>query len=245
LLLPPPVATVHGEESRWLRTLAAKRAVALGAYGAILTGTVIGAAVYDPRLAVAVLVAGIAFVRRRRGLARRYRNVMQGAAGERDTATMLALLPAGFAVVNDLAFSRFNVDHVVIGPTGVWAVETKSHPGLVEEQADGVRLNGRPMYRDPRRQARAGAAAIAELLQRETGRRWWVEALVCFPHATVVANGSAADARVVNARQLLTRLRLAPTMLAADERDRIVGVLIRRRTQDDRRGAFFHLPAVR
>jgi len=81
------------------------------------------------------------------------------------------------------------------------------------------------MYRDPRRQARACAADIAELLERETGRRWWVEALVCFPNATVTANGNLAEARVVGTGQLLARLRLAPTQLATHERDRIIAAL--------------------
>ena len=219
------VATVHEEENGWLRRLVARRTAALGAYGAILTGAVIGAALYDARLAVAVLVSGIAFARRRRGLARRYRHATQGAAGELETATILALLPAGFTVVNDVAFSGFNVDHVVVGPTGVWAVETKSHAGAVEEHVNGVWLNGRPMYRDPRRQARGGAAAIAQLIARETGRRWWVEALVCFPNATVAANGNTPDACVVGTGQLLARLRLAPTRLGTHERDRIIAAL--------------------
>jgi len=99
LLFLNRVATVHEEDNGWLRRLVARRTAALGAYGAILTGAVIGAALYDARLAVAVLVSGIAFVRRRRGLARRYRHATQGAAGELETATILALLPAGFTVV--------------------------------------------------------------------------------------------------------------------------------------------------
>jgi hypothetical protein len=218
------VATVHGEHSPWLHALVAKRSAWLAAYSAVLAGTVIGLAVYDPRLAIAVLVAGIAFARRRRGLARRYRHATH-AAGELETAKMLALLPASFTVVNDLAFAGFNVDHVVIGPTGVWGIETKSHPGLVEEHADSVWLNGRPMYRDPRRQARGGAAAIAELLERETGVRYWIEALVCFPQATVTANGHPAEACVVGGGQLLARLRLAPARLGPEERERIVVAL--------------------
>lgn len=221
------VATVHGEDNAWLGTLAAKRRAALGAYGALLTGTVIGTAVYDARLALGVLVAGIAFARRRRGLIQRYRHATQGAAGELATATTLALLPASFTVVNDLAFNGFNVDHVVVGPTGVWAVETKSHMGIVEEHEDGVCIDGRAMYRDPRRQARGGAATIAELLERETGRRWWVEALVCLPNATVTFNGHQTEARVVGTAQLLARLRLAPTRLGPEQRDRIVAALKR------------------
>jgi hypothetical protein len=219
------VATVHGEHSPWLHALVAKRSAWLAAYSAVLAGTVIGLAVYDPRLSVAILVAGLAFAGRRRGLARRYRHATQGAAGELETANMLALLPASFTVVNDLAFPGFNVDHVVVGATGVWAVETKSHPGFVEEHADSVWLNGRPMYRDPRRQARGGAAAIAELLERETGVRYWIEALVCFPQATVTANGHPAEACVVGGGQLLARLRLAPARLGPAERERIVVAL--------------------
>lgn len=225
LALSCRAATVHGEESVWLRALVGRRVVALGAYSAVLAGVVIGLAVYDGRLAVAVLVAGMAFARRRTGLVRRLRYATQGMAGELETAKMLALLPAGFTVLNDLAFSGFNVDHVVVGPSGVWAVETKSQPGVVEERADGVRLNGRPMHHDPRRQARGCAATVAELLERETGRRWWVEALVYFPNAIVTGNESQAEARIVGRGQLLGRLRLAPKRLVGDERDRLVSAL--------------------
>jgi hypothetical protein len=228
-----PVATVHGEENAWLRALVAKRATALAIYGGVLIVAVIGLAVHDGRLAIAVLVAALVFARKRGGLARRYRYATDGAAGELETAKMLALLPAGFTVVNDLEFQGFNVDHVVVGPTGVWVVETKSHAGVVEERADGVLLNGRAMFRDPRRQARACAADIAKLIERVTGRRRWIGALVCFPNATVTTKVSPADVSVVGGGQLLTRLRLGPSDLRQDERDRIVAVL----KQAKRRGA--------
>ena len=219
------MATVHGGESEWLRRLVAKRAVALGTYGGLLLTATIVLATYDARLAVALLVAGIAFAYGRQGVARRYRHAYDGAAGERETAKRLAFLPASFTVVNDLSFSGFNVDHVVVGPTGVWAIETKSQTGSVEERGDDMWRNGRPMYRDPRRQARGEAAAIAELLEREMGKRYWIEALVCFPNATVIATGSHAKAGVVGRGWLLTHLRLAPAVLRRTERNRIVEVL--------------------
>ena len=219
------VATVHGQESAWLRHLVAKRTVALSAYSVILVAAVIAVAPHDARLAAVLFVAGLAFARARGGIARRYRHATQGAAGELETAKVLALLPASFTVLNDFPLSGFNVDHVVVGPTGVWAIETKSQPGHVEEREDSVWLNGRPMYRDPRRQARGGAAAIAELVERKTGKRCWVEALVCFPNATVTANGNQAEARVVERGRLLMCLRLSPMSLARDERDRIAEVL--------------------
>src|SRR4029453_4049075 len=94
-------------------------------------------------------------------------------------------------------FSNVNVDHVVVGPSGVWTLETQANPGLVQERAGRVGLNGAPMYPHPRRQARAGAAAVAELLERETGARWWVEGLVMFPNATVQVSRNLPVPRVV------------------------------------------------
>jgi len=128
------MATVHGEESEWLRRLVAKRAAALVTYGGLLLTATIVVATYDTRLAIALLVAGIALAHGHQGVARRYRDASQGAAGERETAKRLALLPASFTVLNDLTFSGFNVDHVVVGPTGVWAIETKSQTGTDHER---------------------------------------------------------------------------------------------------------------
>jgi hypothetical protein len=57
-----------------------------------------------------------------------------GAEGEELTAAQLAPLEAkGFVVLHDLRLpgSRANIDHVVIGPTGVFTIETKNYSGTV------------------------------------------------------------------------------------------------------------------
>ena len=53
----------------------------------------------------------------------------RGAAGEAATAELLARLPRRFVVLHDLRIpgGRANVDHLVIGPTGVWVVDSKSY----------------------------------------------------------------------------------------------------------------------
>jgi hypothetical protein len=139
-----------------------------------------------------------------------------------NTRAMLARLPHDFTVFDDLTFASVNVDHVVVGPSGVWAMETQANPGFVQERGGSVWLDGTPMGKDPRRRARAGAAAVAELLERETGERWWVEGLVCFPNATVAVSENLPVPRVVSAEQLLSRLHLAPAPLCPDEQERLV-----------------------
>ncbi|PTY04898.1 hypothetical protein DB347_19585 [Opitutaceae bacterium EW11] len=47
--------------------------------------------------------------------------------GERAVAEELSqLLASGFHVFHDLVFENYNVDHVIVGPTGVFVVETKT-----------------------------------------------------------------------------------------------------------------------
>ena len=54
---------------------------------------------------------------------------LRGAEGERATAAMLDRLPARkWAVLHDLSLpgSRANVDHLVIGRTGAWVIDSKT-----------------------------------------------------------------------------------------------------------------------
>jgi hypothetical protein len=50
-----------------------------------------------------------------------------GFTGERVVGEELnQLLGSGFRVFHDVPFERFNIDHVLVGPPGMYAVETKS-----------------------------------------------------------------------------------------------------------------------
>jgi hypothetical protein len=215
-------------------TIRRRRNGSIAAYGLVLAGGVVVGAVWGMRAGLATLLVGLAFQAALGRLGRGGRRIAAGGKHQAETAetlvkladantrAALAQLPAGFTVLTNLNFPTVNVDHVVVGPSGVWAMETQAESGFVEERAGSVWLNGRPMYRDPRRQARAAAAAVAELLERETGARWWVEGLVFFPNATV-RNQPAS--RVVGSPQLLSRLHLAAAPLDTDEQSRLLRAL--------------------
>lgn len=62
-----------------------------------------------------------------RGILRELGALRLGWEGEVATAEELnKLMRDGFEVFHDLPCERFNIDHVVVGPTGVFAVETKT-----------------------------------------------------------------------------------------------------------------------
>ena len=57
---------------------------------------------------------------------------LRGAEGEEAVGAILESLTAeGWQVIHDVTFGRGNIDHVVVGPGGVFAVETKSHGGRI------------------------------------------------------------------------------------------------------------------
>jgi hypothetical protein len=70
----------------------------------------------------------------------------RGAAGEQRTAQLLAPLERrGWAVLHDLAIpgSTANLDHLVIGPDGVVAIDSKQYRGQLHVDRDGMVWHGR------------------------------------------------------------------------------------------------------
>jgi hypothetical protein len=118
----------------------------------------------------------------------RLRALRQGIEGEKAVGQFLERMRAtGYQVFHDIVAPGFNVDHVLIGPAGVFTVETKtwSKPPRGEARIifDGERLlaANRSPDRDPIIQARAQAAWLRNLLAESTGRKFDVLPVVLFP----------------------------------------------------------------
>jgi hypothetical protein len=89
---------------------------------------------------------------------------LRGAAGEVATATLLERLPAGeWAVLHDLAVpaSRANIDHLAIGPNGVWVIDTKATRGRARRGVTGLWLGSRRLDTGP---VRFEAQVVADRL---------------------------------------------------------------------------------
>jgi hypothetical protein len=134
-----------------------------------------------------------------------------------ETARLLEELPRTFTVFHNVSISELKVDHIVVGPSGVWAIMSLADRGDVEECEDGVRIAGRSMPFDPRRDIGSTAESLVELLRSLTGTPHWVEPLVCLPRATVRTKSSPEDACVVGKRHLLPRLTRKMQRLGAPQ----------------------------
>jgi hypothetical protein len=128
----------------WTRTLPWRVAVILGmgVGGGVLGG--LFASRQGLVLSVLVTVAAAWMLRFQSSPdARAWR---RGAAGERRTARVLAALERhGWAVLHDLALpgSRANIDHLVIGPGGVFVIDSKQYRGRLQLDRFGRLWHGR------------------------------------------------------------------------------------------------------
>jgi Nuclease-related domain len=133
------------------------------------------------------LALGLLFVLER--LAGKGRNLdpehlRRGIRGEEAVADVLAALPSSYWVLHGVWTGHGDVDHVVIGPTGVFALETKAWEGRFYRSRGHLHYNGKPAEH-VLRQARGAAGQVRQLLL-EAGIDEWVEAVV------VAARGSVS-----------------------------------------------------
>ncbi|HKI70017.1 MAG TPA: nuclease-related domain-containing protein, partial [Verrucomicrobiae bacterium] len=69
---------------------------------------------------------------------------LKGPVGEMVVTHCLADLPDDYVVINHLATLHGTLDHVVIGPTGVYIIETRNWRGLITADGHGdILVNGR------------------------------------------------------------------------------------------------------
>jgi hypothetical protein len=127
------------ELAAWTRSLA-WRAPLVGAAG--ITGDVLAAQAGLPRAGLAGLAAAVLVGWRLRFRpSDQARTWQRGGQGERHTARLLHRLTRdGYVVFHDLAVpgSDANVDHLVIGRSGVFVIDSKQWTGEVRQGADGL-----------------------------------------------------------------------------------------------------------
>lgn len=127
-----------------------------------------------------------------------------GFKGERVVAEELnQLLSQGWRVFHDVPFPGFNVDHVAVGPVGVFAIETKArrkwrnrktvHPPHIVKW-DGAMLTwpSGAKNQDGVDQAERNAATVAEFLSRSTGEPVQCKPVLTFPGWWVEVGGRGA-----------------------------------------------------
>jgi hypothetical protein len=140
---------------------------------------------------------------------RDYDSWAQGAEGEETVGKILeGLHEEGWCVIHDVSFGRGNIDHIVVGPGGIFTIETKSRASKVW-----------PDHLDPKMLAQAYAEkkTLEEVTQMD------VQALLVFSRAYIVGKGIAWRRGVVilSSRSLAWFFSKQPPVISAERAEEI------------------------
>jgi hypothetical protein len=142
-----------------------------------------------------------------------------GARGEEWTARMLdPLAERGFVIFHDrrIPGSKANIDHIAVGPSGVFVIETKNIAGRMRIDGPDMRIAGRRVraVEEVRREASAVANALGARLE---AHGLSVVPVICAHRAELPIFTNRVDGvRVVDGKGLVRLLTTSATMLAPD-----------------------------
>jgi hypothetical protein len=146
-----------------------------------------------------------------------------GADGERIVAGILAQLDRRWRAIHAVPVGNrgTDIDHVLIGPGGVYTLNAKHHPrGNVWVGGEHVRVNGHPVRYV--RNARFEGERAARLLSAAARRPVSVLPFVVIVGARELTVSEQPEGVVlVEARRLLRHFRGQPELLSADAIDQI------------------------
>jgi len=139
-----------------------------------------------------------------RSFKRDYDSWAQGAEGEEVVGRILEGLAAkGWHVIHDVSFGRGNIDHIVVGPGGIYTIETKSRAGKIWLEHLDPKMLGQ-------------AYAEKKTLEKITGME--VKALLVFSQAYIVDKVPAwqRGVGIVPARMLAGFFARRKTVMSAE-----------------------------
>ncbi|MFF2488033.1 nuclease-related domain-containing protein [Microbacterium sp. NPDC058062] len=115
----------------------------------------------------------------------------RGAVGEELLARRLTCLPDSFRVLHDrrIRGTRANIDHIVIGPTGIWVIDAKRYlgkrpalrveSGIIRPRVESLRIGGRDgtkLVQGVQSQVERVTATLGEAAPPVTGVLCFIEA---------------------------------------------------------------------
>jgi len=216
------MAKVLGESGRYVSQEAGKRetrmfilTLVLCCVIAWISGFLFGFLFLKASHWVSLLISGVALLaisalgwwgnRQLEELSKQRKDMRKGAAGEISVGNRLANFPDAFRVLNDLTTPFGNLDHVVVGPTGVFVLDTKNWRGVVSADGRGELLcNGMPTDKPYVRHFTARVMDVKEKVKfLAQGLDPFFQPVFVFPSARVDANwGTTKSVHCIRDEQL-------------------------------------------
>jgi hypothetical protein len=129
----------------------------------------------------------------------------------------------GYKIYNDIVGGSFNVDHIIVGPAGVFTIETKTYRKQIGANAqisyDGnkIEINGVICSKDPIKQAKGQMYWLEGFLRNSAKINAKVKPVVIFPGWYINSINNNAEVWVLNEKVLPIFLKKLPIILNQDQ----------------------------
>ena len=220
------MAKIHGIPGEWARvkgTVAGLWPLFLGVFAAGASVTLIAC---RPLFGSTVFVCALLWIiwSLMAGL-RRVESFYKGARGEEKVSGILENLPDSYHVFNDFTVGRNHIDHVVAGPGGVFAIETKFWNGKVTVEDGHILLDGQLPDRSPLNQAIREATLVRNALV-SAGWNGIVTPVVAFASDSFDAHrANLRGTIVINSNELKKSFETDRVVIPPAELDRLVSLM--------------------
>lgn len=220
------MAKIHGIPGEWARvkgTVAGLWPLFLGVFAAGCASVLIAT---SPLIGATALVCALLWIiwSLMAGL-RRVESFYKGARGEEKVSGILESLPDSYHVFNDFTVGRNHIDHVVAGPGGVFAIETKFWNGKVTVEDGHVLVDGQLPDRSPLNQAIREAAIVRNALVA-AGWNGLVTPVVAFASDSFDAHrANLKGTIIINSNELRSSFDTDRVVIPPTELDRLVSLM--------------------
>lgn len=148
----------------------------------------------------------------------------KGARGEEMTAGELARLPGDWTIFNGVMLpDKSDVDHIAVGPQGVFVIETKHWRGAITVQNGEILADGRAIRKSPIVQLRHLLTRLSAAIPLPAGQ---LRGVLCFAGYQFAEGAVQSDELTVCSHLgLADMLTAGPAVLDAAARNRIISRL--------------------
>lgn len=220
------MAKIHGIPGEWARV----KGTVVGLWplflGVFVAGAALATIFVAPLWGASLLVAALVYIiwSLMMGL-KRIESFFKGARGEEKVAGILETLPESYHVFNDFPAGRTRVDHVVVGPGGVFSIETKFWRGRVTIEDGHVLLDGQLPDRSPVAQAVKEATLVRNTLAA-AGWDGQVVPVLAFASDSFKAHRANLNGTIViNSSELKSGFASDRVVIHPVELERLIGLM--------------------
>ncbi|MFA5714495.1 MAG: nuclease-related domain-containing protein [Candidatus Paceibacterota bacterium] len=119
-----------------------------------------------------------------KGKKRNYFTWGRGAGAELIVKKSLMSLNDYYRVISDFHPGEWNIDHICIGPTGIFAIEVKAHKGTISYSDGKLKRNNQELG-NFLGQAKEGSVFLNQLIKERLNKDYFVVPVLVFPNANI------------------------------------------------------------